>query len=214
VRISFDFWGTLVRSNPQFKIARAQFVNNFVDAELSVELVTELFDNVKKKHNQIIENYGVQPSKEYLFADILNTLGVKTTNSEVSKFCYEYQQLVYENAPLPWEKDTGHWLKMIALQGGCNECNLVSNTLLIQGNTLEEVLKKLGWVNALHFRRYSDHKGLAKPANIFFEKTQYHIGDNPQTDGACVNYGINFYQVNTNNNTLKTFYEDILCSQN
>ena len=82
-----------------------------------------------------------------------------------------------------------------------------SNTSFIEGHVLHTFIfenMEIPYHNCL----FSDRVGKTKPhPDMFFKDVDYHIGDNPNTDGKCVLMGIKYYQV-FNPLTLKNFIHE------
>lgn len=56
---SFDFWNTIVKSNPIFKIKRAEFIRTIIGQDFSIEGINFVFGKIGSEYNKAIES-GIQ----------------------------------------------------------------------------------------------------------------------------------------------------------
>lgn len=210
--ISFDMWGTLIKSNPEFKKARAEHVAS--QTTLHVDTVNEVFNEVKHDADLSVEKYGIQFSTISLYTKIAHKLGYPSPYLLKEK-C---EELFLENLPILMD-DTKEVLQKLKEDG--YTIVLSSNTLLIEGKTIAKALDKLGIAQYFSDMYFSDQLGLSKPNPLFFKHVQEeslslkseitHVGDNLTTDvvGAS-QFGFNTYQINRlYNETLTSFYQSL-----
>lgn len=221
MRISFDVWGTLITHNPEFKNVKNDLIRKYSTRNpvfLTDNQINDQIKAIKKTHDTIIEIYGTQPSVYHLFAEL--AFWFQISPSDLDKFMEEYQQAFLNTPPTLYDENTLDVLCQLNAEG--HKLYISSNTLFIKGNTLSKALEKLGvcgYPKPITAARFSDNLGCSKPHhNMFYHGSDYHVGDNPKTDGSCVSFGIKFFEINSNDKTIKDFYEHIqsvsLCKEN
>lgn len=210
--ISFDMWGTLIKSNPEFKKARAEHVAS--ETALHVDTVNEVFNTVKHDADLSVEKYGMQ----YTPISLYNKIAYKLGYSSRYRLKEKCEELFLENLPILMD-DTKEVLQKLKEDG--YTLVLSSNTLLIEGTTIAKALDKLGIAHYFSHMYFSDQLELSKPNPLFFKHVQeqslclkseiIHVGDNLLTDiiGAS-EFGFNTYQINPlYRETLTSFYQSL-----
>lgn len=211
--ISFDMWGTLIMSNPQFKKERANYVSDMTN-KLSFDEVNDIFNLVKKDADLSVEKFGIQFSIDSLYKKIAFKLGL----NDYKLLKYNCESLFLLNLP-NLISDTKEILEKLKNEG--YELVLSSNTLLICGETIKAALQQLEIDKYFSEMYFSDELKVSKPNPMFYKHVQensnylkseiMHVGDNLTTDiiGAK-KYGFHTYQINTlYNETLTSFYNTI-----
>ncbi len=192
--ISFDLWLTLIKSHPEFKIRRADFLRKeFNPRGFSLKEIIEIVQKTDKVSDRINEINGKKLRTELMYKRILLKLGntqeminddllveIKTIGNELF---VNYQPEFLNTSILPM-LDT---LKAMGFN-----LNLSSNTGFIEGNILNYTLKNLSIFEYFDFCIYSDEINASKPSYNFFEKVYeqinfqktevLHIGDNYKAD--------------------------------
>lgn len=211
--ISFDMWGTLITSNPEFKKARAEMVSLYA-TDKSIDEINEVFNEVKKDADLSVEKYGISFRIFTLYQKIAFRLGLN--NHLILKSKCEELFLQY----LPnLKEDTIEILEKLKNDG--YEMVISSNTLLIGGNIIIKALNALNIDHYFSNMYFSDMLSYSKPNPLFFQFVQennnylkseiIHVGDNLNTDiiGAK-EYGFSTYQINPlYNETLTSFYNTL-----
>lgn len=196
--ISFDLWGTLIISNPKFKLNQKKLIQklkgNIDAAKWEYELKL-----IKNEFNNQVESKGIHFDRKQLYRLSLPTFSDK----ELEEFITRSDELFLVFPPKLRENsiDIINHLRSIGIA-----CYICSNTVLIYSNVLETIVYNYFKISLLDCN-FSDVIGVSKPDARMFNfqnKPTYHIGDNHVTDGACVNSGIKFYHINETQ-TFKTF---------
>lgn len=214
MRISFDVHDTLIRSNPSWKDVRATLVqqySDFEDINLEWPYINAVFKKIKEQNDPIIARYGTQPDNHHLFAQVCSAFNI----SDMSGFRVKYVELWQKNTSLIFSDHTLMTLEQLRLEG--HELFICSNTLMVPGRYLKETLHQLGIAPLITGFKFSDEVQWSKPYKLmFYDNCSFHVGDNHVTDGACQQYGIEFFQINSNEKTILDFYEAVhqkVCSK-
>ncbi len=186
--ISFDFWGTLCLSNPQFRENQFKLLCQF-DNSISVDYWLTQKTYYKK-----------------LADDEAQTRGGHIDRLELNKLIFPYWHTkdieefmllsddIFVKYP-PFNHLPPSFIET-ARQAGYT-IYVSSNTVFTSGAALSRVIFDKFAIPKSHCK-FSDEIGKAKiDASMFdFEiKPRFHIGDNPKTDGASERYGITFLDV-------------------
>jgi FMN phosphatase YigB (HAD superfamily) len=213
--ISIDLWGTLIKSSPSFTDAKVALVEDYFP-ECKKAYILNAFECVKHHFNEIIESIGWQPTQLQLFTYLfrqfdpnLDIFSKHDSKIKIAFFAKEYQELALQYHPVIFSDETIDFLEKLAIN---NELKISSNTLLIDGDTLFAVLKKLKISKYFNDMLFSDKTKVSKPNPLMFG-SKYHIGDNPFTDeyGAKISSSIPII-INSTNLTIKDAY-NIITSQ-
>lgn len=195
--ISFDFWGTLMVSNPEFKKAQTKLVQEFTS--LSESRWFESKELAKKRLDQLVEKTGIHPPRNNTYMAILQNLSLKERES----FIKYSDELFLKHPPILREPETDI---VSILRENDYRVYISSNTVLIYGNVLSKVIFDNFGIIAKNCN-FSDEVGVSKPRKEMFNfeiKPSFHIGDNIITDGASNLFGIEHYHINKQQN-FKTF---------
>jgi len=214
--ISFDLWGTLIKSNPEYRSKRAKIVQNFCP-NLSLEDIEMTFQNVKKDIDSNVEKFGLSYNAIDIYEIIINELNINHSVSAnmLKVFC---ENVFIENPPSLYDEDTEEVLKLLYEQD--YKLILSSNTLMIESHILLELLVNLNIAKYFNDFIFSDVIKVSKPSVHFFQELQIrskclkehivHVGDNYITDyvGAH-NYGLKRYSIHSKSNkeTINDFYK-------
>lgn len=206
MRIAFDLWGTLIQANPEFRTRRVDLFQKYFPDEPVFEIYSDIMDTVKKQLNNIIEPTGWMPNQKLIRSFIAASLN--TNEDSVYRFMQDYQRLAILYPPSFIEPDTQKILSWLAKD---HQLFVISNTMFIEGDTLQEILKQKDADDYFQALAFSDNMKISKPSPaIFTSNLDYIVGDNPQTDGGFAQAkNIKFIQINSNNKTLKDAYDII-----
>jgi putative hydrolase of the HAD superfamily len=186
--VSFDVWGTLLKSNDLFKyhqnkLAKNYGVNNFLEQK----------SQIKKEVDQIIEKTGIHPDRFKLYQKIFQNYSIR----DIQSFILESDQLFLKYPPHFIKKGVEKLEEFTKL----NYIPLISsNTVFIHSNILHQIIFNEFYIPKSNCN-YSDILGVSKPNEDMFKfrfKPTYHIGDNIITDGSCEKYNIKFLNINEN----------------
>lgn len=196
--ISFDLWGTLIKSSPSYTDLKYNSIKEKYSIPYSITELKEKFVAYKKRIDCYVESYGIHPEQQLLFAGLMYDLGIKGNVNEFIKFynnMFEnYGELIYLADVVDVLNDLSKTYDLI----------VVSNTVLTYG---EQLVPKLGLIEKfIKEFRFSDVYKISKPNNLWGCKPILHVGDNKNTDGASVNYGIPFLYVQ---NDIIKIYENL-----
>lgn len=177
--ISFDAWGTLIKSNPEYHAKKISLISKATHVpKVEVERRLAL---AKKRADLLVESTGKQPDRIEMYKE--NFIGLN--NSKLNLLIMVLNQ-VFED------------IKPIKLLDSIPEGSLItSNTVMIHGDALGRVLNKMYGV-PFENMRFSDQVGVSKPNSLMFNhsvKPDIHVGDNDITDGACEDVGIKFMHI-------------------
>jgi len=192
--ISFDLWLTLIKSHPEFKKQRADFLRKeFNPHGFTLADVIEIVQNTDKFCDRINEINGKKIQTELMYKRILLKLGcnpeminddllaeIKVVGNEL----FMNYQPEFINTSIRPILDT--------LRNTGFDLNLSSNTGFIEGNIISCTLKNLNIFDYFNFFVYSDEINASKPSFDFFDKVYeqicfqknevLHIGDNYNAD--------------------------------
>lgn len=214
--ISFDLWDTLIKSNPDFKRARNQLIRDFSEYP-NKGLFNDYYLNdrvsvIKKKHDNLVELYGTQPNMDHLFAELCNEFFIPS--DRMRYFFGKYQTAFNDLLPRIYSENTIPTLEKLRSLGFM--LWTTSNTLLADAGTIRNIMVQLKLVGGrdglITTARFSGEEGVSKPHKkmFFCGRTDIHVGDNVLTDGGCVQHGIEFYQINSNDNRIADLPEYII----
>lgn len=211
--ISFDLWGTLIKSNPQFKLARTEWLHQ--ETGLNKTEIDNTINKVKKSFDQNIEKYGLHYSSDFLYTTILKELGVNPNKHWQFKF--QSNKMFIEYGAQLYDQDTNLCIKTLAKH---YDLHIISNTLLIDGSVIRMWLKDIDMLQYFKSTTFSSDLNKSKPnPEIFYtahQKIGYikehiiHIGDNPICDiEGAKNYGFKTELINHSKSIIK-ITKDIL----
>lgn len=213
--ISFDLWLTLIKSHPQFKIKRAEFISKeFNPLGYSLSEVIEIIQNTDKVTDRINEINGKKLQTELMFKRILLKLGNKSEliNDDLLAEIKDVGNELFMNYQPEFLNESIHSM-LDALKTKGYELNLSSNTGFIEGYIINDTLKNLSIFDYFNFFVYSDEINASKPSVDFFEKVYdqisfqrnevLHIGDNYKADfEGAIKYGFKALHITNKQYTI------------
>lgn len=186
--LSFDLWDTLIASNPAFKKEQKQLVKK-IDARLDIDKWELQLLALKKNVNQDVAKTGLHYDRIPIYKQVF----LHQSPEEIDFFIAESNRLFLQYPPsLKDDFDVISYLRNKEIT-----CYICSNTLLIYADVLQQIVTAYFGIAAENCH-FSDMLGISKPHPKMFHfpiQTQFHLGDNPITDGACINAGIAFYHI-------------------
>lgn len=179
------------------------------------DTIQEIVKQEDRRANKLCEMTGIHVPAHHMVGRILDRLGVDGNIDTVAMVVGQIQSLFLEFKPSFYEPDTKSVLEQLSDEG--STINLLSNTGFILGETLEQCLGDMGILCVFDETIYSDQTGYSKPHIKMFGKISgnpahrvhiingdiLHVGDNVVADGASVKVGIPYYQINTNDKSIK-----------
>lgn len=196
--ISLDFWGTLAKSNPKFKEEQFKVARQY-EPELTFVDFKARFKAIKLLTDEKVEARGIQPDRVELYHEMFPNWN----RSIISEFIQYSDILFLKHPPIVIEK-MGELVEKWKNEG-C-KLHICSNTVFIHGEVLSKVVFDLFGIVRSNCN-FSDEVGYSKPHSSMFRfprKPDFHIGDNPITDGSCENVGIEYIKAETLVNEFKT----------
>lgn len=190
---SFDFWNTIVKSNPIFKIKRAEFIRTIIGQDFSIEGINFVFGKIGSEYNKAIES-GIQSiSSSDLYLLVFKELNF---SGDVD---LDYIEEVIEHIFLqnPPQIEIGFLIFLQLIKDSGKTVSLTSNTAFIPGAIIKKYLTSIDVVENFDFLIFSDECGYGKPNIIIFEELYNkakvlqesiavseitHIGDNYNAD--------------------------------
>ena len=76
---SFDFWNTIVFSNPIFKQKRAEYLISVLSQDFSLKEINQAFEKVGKEYNRLMEAGSKIVAPEKLYLQVLKELKYSQT---------------------------------------------------------------------------------------------------------------------------------------
>lgn len=206
--ISFDLWGTLIRSNPLYRPERNKLIAEILFPELYMD--DSEWDTLIRKtkefcyfSNEVLQSQMIwQQSILVVVRDFFPLFSREVMIDRFSAYDNENRLLVSKYPPLIYSRETQLVLELLYNNV---TMNILSNTGFLNGYILNKVIKDLGISRYFVTCIYSDHVSNSKPSADMFNRiggaklgSQYkmHVGDNPYTDGASENVGIDFLHIN------------------
>lgn len=210
---SFDLWLTLIRSNPVFKDARADYIfGHHNPKNIPLYQIKDIIRRVDLSCNHANEVCGRNISHREMYSMVLyQMLYTDHTTAVIDKLCARVEELFLLFPPQIYSDDTIPTLKALNKNGG--RLALLSNTGFIPGITLTKWMKTTELADILRFCFYSDQIGYSKPDINAFKRVKSvvgsydkacHIGDNPVADYAgAIHAGFDAVLINSNDKTIK-----------
>jgi putative hydrolase of the HAD superfamily len=203
--ISFDLWLTLLKSNPSFKAKRDEMVfKEFNPTNKSLDWIKSSIRSSDLYATTMSEKSGLHIPAKTIWARIFSQMSTPIALSMLERVDNKTQELFKKYPPLPYDNDTIPTLQKLVKR---YQLYVVSNTGFIKGSTVMEAMP-VEISELITAWNFSDELHFSKPhPELFFKKVDLHVGDNPIADAGCEKLGIGFFQINSNNKTLKTYYE-------
>jgi putative hydrolase of the HAD superfamily len=205
--LSFDLWGTLIQSNPNFKKKKLWIYYEALGRKVYFEKIEEELKSIEKLVDSLNEECPGHMGVKQGIGLVVNRLGVKPERSLIDKIFNELMEAGTEYPPIWLDDNIDIILRMCKTWG--YTMNILSNTGFIEGAYLRERMRSIA-PRIFNFMIFSDEIRASKPSHTAFsavweransdEKVVHmseilHIGDNPYTDGACVKVGMKFYDL-------------------
>lgn len=189
LKISFDVWGTLIESNPEFKDVQSRKFEEMFN--VSKDIFTSEIKSSKKYYDSFVEYHGLHIPREFIYHRAFPSLSL----SDISEFIKVSDKLFREYPP--YVKD-GLDLELVHSLVRYQQVYVTSNTVMIYSNPLKYIVQDVAFVNTSNMI-FSDMVGYSKPSKLIFrDDLDYHVGDNHITDGISDEYGIKFLDINNN----------------
>lgn len=198
--ISFDFWKTLCRANPLFKENQYILLQEFIKGVSKEEFLTK-FKEKKRFSDKMAENHGVQVNRLDMYREMYPD---KWSILQIQDFVAYSNELFLKYPPIPIPEAV-QLVKELKNQG--HYVYVSSNTMFIHGHTLGKVIYDVFGITK-HNCLFSNIVGVTKPNEAMFKfpvKPDFHIGDNPLTDGKCEDYGIKFLEIGEDYSIINNF---------
>ncbi len=222
---SFDLWLTLIKSNPYFKKARAEyFYKNFNFLKKSIDEIESIFRDVDVTCNRINEITGKNiDSDEMYLLSLYKMNGKIELISEITlrEIYRDIEEIIFNYLPEIYDKNTLDILKKIKYENKDITMNILSNTAFIKGETLRKILNEITLSEYFDFLIFSDEVGYSKPnieifnlmwdeilkirkdSAILKKEEVIHVGDNLSADiEGAKNFGFSSLQINTNETSI------------
>jgi putative hydrolase of the HAD superfamily len=189
--VSFDIWSTLLKSNPDYKQARAVEILNALGNPTTG---MEPLDFLESVDNEIDATSDIN-GKQYGFAErvsiVAEKAGVNPLDYETMTKLHQGQlELVKQYPPKLIEPNLPQILEPLAFR---KRLAVVSNTGFIDGHIMRGALDRLDVLNKLSIQIFSNEVGFSKPSREIFGELLaqagvappevIHIGDNPRSMG-------------------------------
>lgn len=219
---SFDLWMTLIKSNPMFKRARAEyFQDHFNRKKKSIKEIEAIFREVDLMCNWTNETVGGSIDALEMYSMVLHKIDYDLeplSLRDLQSIYHTVESIFFKYEPVLFDGSTREVLDRLNKNGAT--LSILSNTGFIQGHTLRKVLSRLEVSKLLNFQIYSDEVGCSKPmATIFTLLTQgvsqirvhdpvqfseiVHIGDNLYADGGAKKVGLDTIIINSDGVSIR-----------
>jgi len=220
---SFDLWLTIIKSNPNFKKLRAQYLfEHYNFKKKTIQEIEQIIRNVDVWANKTNEVTGKNIDSDELYSLVLSLVNngeLHFSQVELTSIIQELENLLFENLPMVYSDEIIPTLTQIKSKENTST-SLLSNTGFIPSHVLCIVLEKLNLTPFFDFQMYSDEYNMSKPNLDFFkmmhqkvnnlrkseiDKSEIiHVGDNPIADiKGAKEYGIQSLLVHSNNISIK-----------
>ncbi|MDR2476067.1 MAG: HAD family hydrolase [Bacteroidales bacterium] len=202
--ISFDLWMTLIRSNPDFRRKRAEFIaEKFHLKNKNIDNIIQLIVAEDKKFDHYNETKNTKIPAICMYTAILKEMEISSSNALADDAEYLLNmsnELFLEYPPTLLNSRIPEILA--TLQDSGLTLSIGSNTGFVEGNVLRILLQKMNILQHFSFLVFSDEIKISKPAaefyrhiwkNTLLDKSQIlHVGDNPAIDyQGAVDFGFN-----------------------
>lgn len=224
VHVSFDFWRTLFKSNPQFSRARVDLLQeNFNPNNLNVTQISTIIEDIGDAVDRINKITLESVSASEMNAALLLKMGMNPNPNVLCDFEEKVTDLFINFPPILIEFNTPIIFEKIVNSGVT--ISLASNTAFICGDVLDVILSNAKLSNYFLFKVYSDKINRSKPSSDFFSNVYQtasslnknvsskvsilHVGDDFHADiEGAKNFGFSFYQINSNEISIKDIFNE------
>lgn len=190
--ISFDIWGTLLKSNPEFVAARNTLFAEYLDHTDHV-YVKRIKDETDIKFDLLSESTGNDFDFFVRLEHMLQQTGKKPghySDKELEVCRQKLNQLALQYLPSLIEESTLSLLDTLRNKGF--SVALLSNTGFLHGDIMRDALRNIGVLQDADYTLFSNEIGYAKPhTKIYAELARVsgipthqilHIGDSVNAD--------------------------------
>lgn len=191
--LSFDLWGTLIKSNPDYRVKRNDLIK-----EVFGYIRPDQISTGKAFTDEFAENTGLQLPYEMIIALMLGSDSFMVRDN--SNFLKEVDTFRTRNARLvlqyPPQLVSDYVMPLLVLLHSSGyTLSILSNTSVITGYQMMPVLDLLNIGKFFKFTLFSDICGFAKPNEKIYRtvwdnsphtyKQILHVGDNPIADSGA-----------------------------
>lgn len=220
--LSFDLWLTLIKSNPQFKKRRAEFIaERYNPLGLSSILVFNIIRNIDRACDQMNEISGKKVATEFMYSSILSEIGYSAhmrNDNLLEELKSQINELFYQYQPLLLNDNIIKILTRFKKEGF--SMNVSSNTGFIEGSCLKKASNLVELFSFFDFLVFSDEINASKPSAEFYEivfrQTKFkkneiiHIGDNYSADYiGAKNFGFNALLIENSEYSIELIKREI-----
>lgn len=198
---SFDLWGTLIKSNLQFKSERTKFFTaHFNINHLPENEVADIIRDVDKMCDFTNEVVGENIDALEMISMVLHRLKFPLVNlrhRDIQSIYHTLESLFDLCTPELYNWQTVYKLKDLKSKGAT--LSILSNTAFIKGASLRKFIDNGALKGIFDFQLYSDEIGYSKPNKKVFQQMIdsvsqirnfdpasmdqiIHVGDNPVAD--------------------------------
>jgi putative hydrolase of the HAD superfamily len=202
--LSFDLWMTLIKSNPVFKIKRAEyFYDRYNPRVAELTELNRLIREIDRRCDAYNEKTGKKVPANVMYSMILTESGNDAgliSGELLNDIESDMNRLFSEFSPFLLNGKIKNTLENLRNDG--YTLNLASNTGFIGGNVILNILKDLNLYDYFDFFIFSDQICVSKPSAFFYDfifdrlkdsmsrNEVMHIGDNYHADfSGAVDYG-------------------------
>lgn len=191
---SFDFWGTLVRPNPDFAQARNAMVYEALRCEeegINRSSFSTSFRQVKQETEDLSEVQGRHIGLGERLGVLCKHLGIELPPPEVVEAIHNGHRILSKKHPASLFSNGIRVLLADILAGG-KTIGLISNTGMLDGGDINHLLELHRIDDYFRYKVFSDQTGVAKPnPQAFYALTSQaeltpesvvHTGDNRRAD--------------------------------
>jgi len=207
---SFDFWNTIVFSNPIFKQKRAEYLISMLSQDFSLKEINQAFEKVGQEYNRLMEAGSKIVAPEKLYLQLLKELKYSQTIDLNSLL--KGVEAIFLKYPPSIDQEFLDYFDSISKED--IKFSITSNTAFISGSIIRKFLKNINLLDKFNFCLFSDEVGYGKPNKKIYEclysKSKechssiskieiIHIGDNYEADYmGAVNFGIKAFHIKSN----------------
>lgn len=189
--VSFDVWGTLLRSNKEYKRLQRELIRDAFGYTGELQELRLLIHKVYVELDRHTERTGIHFGMAERLIRIASHVGLAVPSDDVfAAIKAELTELQLAYMPYLTEPELPELFK--ALKSSGKQLAVISNTNMTEGAAVHEMLAYHGLAHYLDIELYSDELGVAKPNPRIFaalvERTQaphgqiVHIGNDQITD--------------------------------
>lgn len=178
--MSLDLWGTVLKSNPKFRLERAFFIqskyklnSSLDDIDLTFKKTANLFNNIESKGGKF------HSTMEKLNAAYVN-LGLTAYDKNDTKVL---DNIFLDNLPYTYDSSTIETIQR--LKRRILTLSTISNTGYADGYLMREALKRLHLDKYFDYMIFSDEIGTCKPNREVFDQWASLVSTKDVVDPRC-----------------------------